>query len=103
MKSETDNWKKDAKAIKKLNPLSDVMVIVMGRDKKHIIQKGIEEGFPETELMLLESTWEQLIQEQALLSKNSKLIFAKNSSHSIHLDRPELIVKVVKEITNILS
>lgn len=98
MKSEVENWKADARIIKKLGQLPNIPLLVIGRDKKYIIQQGMEEGLPESELMLLEETWEQLIEEQAELSKSSRLVFAENSGHSVHLDRPDLIIEAVKNL-----
>ncbi|EIM07031.1 alpha/beta hydrolase [Planococcus antarcticus DSM 14505] len=98
MNSEVKNWKADAKAIKKMGCLSNTLLFVIGRDKRHVIQQGIEEGLPETEITLLEDTWEQLIREQATLSENSNLIYAAKSTHSVHLDRSDLIIAIVKEL-----
>ncbi|MCH4825909.1 alpha/beta fold hydrolase [Planococcus halocryophilus] len=98
MKSEVENWKADARIIKKLGQLPNIPLLVIGRDKKYVIQQGVEEGLPESELMLLEETWEQLIEEQAELSKSSRLVFAENSGHSVHLDRPDLIIEAVKNL-----
>ena len=58
------------------------------------------DGLPERELRLLEEKWQELIVNQAKLSQNSELIFAKESSHSIHLDRPEVIVHSLNSIIN---
>ncbi|TWT00140.1 alpha/beta fold hydrolase [Planomicrobium sp. CPCC 101079] len=98
MKSEVEHWKIDAKIIKVLGRVDGLPLLVIGRDKKHMIRQGIREGLPESELTLLEETWEQLIIDQAKLSRDSKLIFAENTSHSVYLDRPDLVVKSVTEI-----
>ncbi|WP_282019629.1 alpha/beta fold hydrolase [Planomicrobium okeanokoites] len=98
MKSEVENWKADAKIIKELGPFPDTSLLVIGRDKEYVIQQGVEEGLPESELMLLENTWEQLIKEQAKLSGKSRLVFAEKSGHSVHLDRPDYIIAAIQEI-----
>ncbi|MER2010109.1 MAG: hypothetical protein ABS939_21970, partial [Psychrobacillus sp.] len=49
-------------------------------------------------ITLLEDKWEQLIKEQIYLTKKSNLIFAKGSNHSVHLDRPDIIINSVKKI-----
>ncbi|TAA66096.1 alpha/beta hydrolase [Planococcus salinarum] len=99
MKSEAENWKADAKIIKELGPFPDTPLLVIGRDKEYVIQQGIEEGIPESELQLLENTWQQLIKEQAKLSKKSRLVFAKQSGHSMHLDRPDFMIATIQEIS----
>ncbi|WP_282019653.1 alpha/beta fold hydrolase [Planomicrobium okeanokoites] len=97
MKSEVENWKADAKIIKELGPIPDTPLLVIGRDKEYVIQQGVEEGLPESELRLLENTWEQLIKEQAKLSKKSRVDFAEKSGHSLHLDRPDYIIAAIQE------
>ncbi|WP_198042626.1 alpha/beta hydrolase [Oceanobacillus sp. AG] len=36
--------------------------------------------------------------QQAKLSKNSELIFAKDASHMIHLDRPDVIIGAIHKL-----
>lgn len=99
MKSEVENWKADAKIIKELGPIPDTPLLVIGRDKEYVIQQGVEEGLPESELILLENTWERLIKEQAKLSKKSRVVFAEKSGHSVHFDRPDYIIEAIQETT----
>ena len=56
------------------------------------------DGFPEAEMRLLEDKWEELIMKQAQISKNNELIFAKESSHSIHIDRPDIIITAIDNL-----
>ena len=100
MYSEITNWKNDAKIIKSLGKFPDIPLIVIGRDKEYNIKLGTMDGLPEREIILLEEKWQELIVSQAKLSQNSELIFAKESSHSIHLDRPEVIVHSLRSIIN---
>lgn len=95
---EISNWKHDAQVIKNMEVCPDLPLIVIGRDKEHCVSIGIREGLPETEITLLEDKWEQLIKEQIYLTKKSNLIFAKGSNHSVHLDRPDIIINSVKKI-----
>lgn len=99
MKSEVENWKADAKIIKELGPFLDTPLLVIGRDKRYVIQQGVKEGLPESELLLLENTWEHLIKEQVKLSKKSRLVFAEKSGHSVHLDRPDFMIAEIQQIT----
>jgi len=92
---EISNWKMDADVIRNLE---DLVEIVIGRDKEYNIKLGTMEGFPEREMRVLEDKWEELIMKQAKLSKNSVLIFAEESSHSIHIDRPDIIVTAIDNL-----
>lgn len=98
MLSEVENWKIDAKQIKSLGPLADIPLVAIGRDKDYVIQQGIERGLPEPELLMLEIMWQQLILEQGKLSKKGTAKFAERSGHSVHLDRPDLIVSILKDM-----
>lgn len=98
MYQEISNWKMDADTIRNLDELSDTPLIVIGRDKEHNIQLGTMDGLPEEEMRVLEDKWEELIKRQAKFSKNSELIFAKESSHSIHMDRPDIIVAAIDKL-----
>lgn len=100
MYSEISNWKQDAENIKNLGRFPDVPLIVIGRDKEYNIKLGIMEGLPAWELRLLEGKWQELIVKQANLSKNSELVFATESSHSIYTDRPDVIIDAVNKIDN---
>ena len=96
MYMEISHWERDAETIKNLNTSRNLPLIVIGRDKAHCISLAVEEGLPEKEAELLENKWEELIEGQAYITKNSRLIFAKGSSHSIHLDRPDIILEAIR-------
>ena len=102
MKSEVENWRADAKIIKSLGALSNIPLIVIGRDKKYSLVQGIEEGWPEAELSAQENLWHTLIQEQSTLSENSELFFADGAGHMIHLDRPDLVIAMTRKLTKAL-
>lgn len=99
MISEFVNYKIDAKTIKKLDMLPNILIVAVGRDKNHVIQEGVSRGLPESELLMLENMWQQLILEQGKLSKRSTVKFAKSAGHSIHLDRPDFVISTLKELT----
>lgn len=86
---------------KEVGVFPNLPLIVIGRDKEYNIQLGIAEGLPEWEMRKLEDKWEELIMKQARLSKDSELIFAENSSHSIYLDRPDVVIKAIKSLNKI--
>ncbi|TQR20637.1 alpha/beta fold hydrolase [Psychrobacillus vulpis] len=98
MKAEVENWKKDAQIIKRLGGINDIPLVVIGRDKDYNIEIGIEEGLPEWEIRLFEKTWQELIRKQCNLSQNSELIFAKQSTHSIYLDRPDILIEAINKV-----
>ncbi|MCM3711016.1 alpha/beta fold hydrolase [Sporosarcina luteola] len=100
MQSEISNWKQDAETIKNLGEFPNTPLIVIGRDREHNIRVGTEDGLPESELRLLEDKWQELIMNQVKLSRNSKLILAQEASHSIHLDRPDIIIESIRWLTN---
>lgn len=96
MKSETESWHKDALAIKDLGRLEGMPLTVLGRDAEYAVQIGAGGGMPREELELLESAWQALITEQAVLSNKSSLQFARGSGHSIHLDRPDAVLSAIR-------
>ena len=103
MKSEIANWKKDAETIKSLGGIEDIYLVVIGRDKEFTIRNGIEEGLPECEMKLLEETWQNLIKEQIHLSRNSELLFAHHSSHSVHMDRSDIVINGILKAIDLTS
>lgn len=95
MHSEINNWKQNADTIKKLGDFPNIHLIVIGRDKEHNIRLGTEDGLPERELRLFEKKWQELIMNQVNFSQNSKLIIATEACHSIHIDRPDIIIESI--------
>jgi len=98
MYSEIMNWKQDAALIKSIEGTFNYPLLVIGRDKEFTIDTGVKEGFPKSELRILEEKWEELIKNQASLSTSSELIFADQSSHSIHLDRPDILIESIEKL-----
>lgn len=101
MRSEISNWKKDADIIKSLGAFPNIPLIVIGRDKEYTIRLGTDDGLPESELRLFEEKWQELILSQVNLSQRSRFILAQNSSHSIHMDRPDIIIESINNINQI--
>ncbi|MCA1054237.1 alpha/beta hydrolase [Rossellomorea aquimaris] len=98
MASEIKEWTKDAEVIMRLGSFPDCPLIVIGRDKEYTIESQSENGIPEWELRQLEEKWEELITNQSKLSSKSELIFASDSGHSVHLDRPDLVIECVHKV-----
>ncbi|MEY9972326.1 pimeloyl-ACP methyl ester carboxylesterase [Lysinibacillus sp. RC46] len=103
MYSEISNWKRDGDIIKNLVVYPDIPLIVISRDKEHNIKLGTMEGLSEWELRLFEEKWQELIMNQVNLTSNSKYIIAQGASHSIHIDRPDIIVQSINKINSFLN
>lgn len=100
MYCEISNWKQDAAFIKSLEMTLNIPLIVLGRDKELSIKLGAQGGLPEEELRTFEEKWQELIARQGNLSNNSKIVFVRSTSHSIHIDRPDIIIQSIIEIVN---
>lgn len=99
MCSELKHWKKDAEIIKELGDFPDIPLLVIGRDKEYCIKLGVEKGFPEWELRVFEEKWQELIIDQASLSKKSNLFFAEQSGHLIYLERPDVLIQCITDLS----
>lgn len=98
MASEVMNWEHCAETIKAAGPLPDIPLVVIGRDPQHSILSAIQSGMMEEEATALEHVWQQLIMDQANLSANSKYVVASGAGHSIHLDRPDIIIQQISRL-----
>ncbi|WP_231495766.1 alpha/beta hydrolase [Paucisalibacillus sp. EB02] len=100
MYDEISNWKRDAEYIRNLSKFPKIPLMAVCRDKEHCIKIGIQDGLPEWEVRLLEEKWEELIKRQADMSSNGEFLIAKNASHSVHLDRPDIIIDSIKRMVD---
>ncbi|MBC6974106.1 alpha/beta fold hydrolase [Bacillus sp. Xin] len=96
--SELLNWKTCAKKMKQLEVTLQTPFIIIGRDPNYSIEQMIESGMPSEEAIKLEDMWQELIQEQLMLSQNSKYILAQHASHGIEHDRPDIIIDAVHSV-----
>ncbi|HEK9102487.1 alpha/beta fold hydrolase [Bacillus pfraonensis] len=96
--SELLNWKTCAKKMKQLEVTLKTPLIIIGRDPNYSIEQMVESGMPSEEAIKLENMWQELIQEQLMLSQNSRYIFAQHASHGIEHDRPDIIIDAVHSI-----
>ncbi|MGE7690391.1 alpha/beta fold hydrolase [Lysinibacillus sp. NPDC097214] len=103
MYSEISNWKRDGEIIKNLKVYPDIPLIVISRDEEYTIRLGTMEGLPEWELRLFEEKWQELMMNQVNLTLKSKFHIAQEASHSIHLDRPDIIVQSINEINSLFN
>jgi pimeloyl-ACP methyl ester carboxylesterase len=77
-------------------PLGDLPLIVLHRERG---------GYEPIPGMITPELAKQLKEERAeqtwdlaRLSRNSAHIYAKNSGHDIHLDRPELVIDAIRQV-----
>lgn len=103
MHSEISNWKRDGTFIKNLEVYLDIPLIVISRDQEHCIKLGVMEGLPEWELKLFEGKWQELVRKQVNLTSNGKLVVARKSGHSVHMDRPDIIVQSIREMKSLIN
>lgn len=96
--SELSEWKNCALSLKELYKTLDIPLIVIGRDPQYSITQLIEGGMPQEEATQLESTWQELIQEQLKLSMNSQYILAEHAGHGIENNRPDIIIEAVHSL-----
>jgi pimeloyl-ACP methyl ester carboxylesterase len=59
---------------------------------------GTVVGIPESDNNTMEEIWQEQQKQLLKLSSNSELIVAKESSHSIMIDEPNLVVDVIKNM-----
>lgn len=99
--SEIIHWKDCAQKMKNMQPFPNIPLIIIERDAHHSIQQAIQDGIPYEEAVALETVWQELIHEQTTLSKQSQLIIAAKSGHSIERDRPDIIIEAIKNLHNL--
>jgi pimeloyl-ACP methyl ester carboxylesterase len=95
MGQEIENWLLDGEEMRELGRVSELPLVVMGRDPEYCIELAVKDGISKGEAELFERQWHQLILEQAELSDDSMIIIPARSSHSIHLDDPDSVVEAL--------
>jgi len=96
--SEIENWHEDAHEIKAMGDFPNIPLKILARDPNYSLDLMLSEGIPYEEAKQLEHTWHQLIKEQARLSNKAEIHVVDNASHSIHLDRPDFVIKTIREM-----
>jgi len=76
-------------------PFGGLPVTVLSRDPEKLIEE-----FPPELRKTVNLVWEQMQEELVHLSTQGKQDIAKNSSHYIQLDRPELLIDEVRKIVD---
>ncbi len=72
--------------------------VIIGRDPNYSIEQMNKGGLPYEEAIKLEDVWQKLIQEQLMLSQNSRYILAQNAGHGIESDRPDIIIHAIHSL-----
>lgn len=98
MLREMESWKNDALIIKAITNNVNIPLVVLGRDCEYSTYLAIKEGQPKEEIQLLEHTWQKLIQHQIHLSNKSEYVSVPKSGHSIHLDRPDIVIHSINKL-----
>jgi pimeloyl-ACP methyl ester carboxylesterase len=62
-----------------------------------------EEGFPEDVADRYEQVWLDLQNEMAALSTRSKHVIVEDSDHIIHFRRPDIVIRMIRELCAIAS
>lgn len=96
MASEIEHWEGCARRIKAMDSFPQVPLTVIGRDPIQSVLSSIQDDVPAEEAKMIETIWQELIQEQVGLSNQGTFILARHATHSIHLDRPDVIVEAMK-------
>ena len=78
-------------------PFGNIPLSVLSHDPEKLIEE-----FPPDDRKNVNDVWEQLQEELVHLSTAGRQRIAKNSSHYIQLDRPELVVDEVQNIVKMI-
>jgi|DewCreStandDraft_4_1066084.scaffolds.fasta_scaffold00019_134 pimeloyl-ACP methyl ester carboxylesterase len=102
-KTITDEYDGIEESIKMLNAIPifpDIPVYVLCRDFNIMTKISETIGIPFDEARAVEELWVKHNKELLNLSPKSEFFFIKNSSHNIHLTRPDAIIEAVKTMIN---
>ena len=76
-------------------PFNGIPLTVLSHDPDKLIEE-----FPPESTRTFNAVWEQMQEELVHLSTHGKQVIAKNSSHYIQVDRPELVIDEARKIVN---
>lgn len=78
-----------------IKTLGDIPVIVLSRGQG-VLPPDVK--LPEDVVKQFDEGWQQMQKEMAGMSSRGKRIVAEESGHYIHLQQPELVIEVIKEV-----
>ncbi len=97
--NENENLGKSISEFKKIrNNFPDVPLQVICRTPEISVEWMTNKGISYEEAVKVENLWQDLSKDYLKLSTKSKWILAEKSGHSIHLDRPEIVIDAIKEL-----
>jgi pimeloyl-ACP methyl ester carboxylesterase len=97
---EYEGLKDSFVAMNSIQTFPDIPLYVLCRDFNVMFQISERIGIPREESRMVEELWINHTQELITLSPKSEFYFIKDSSHNIHLTRPDAIIEVVKKMIN---
>ena len=75
-------------------PLRDIPLVVVAHGVPEMFS-----GLPSAaEVIRMEQRWQKMQMELAQLSPSGKFLVAEKSGHRIHLEQPELVVEVIRQV-----
>src|SRR5262249_38703781 len=77
-------------------PLGDLPLIVLHREEGGY--KPIPGAITSEQVKQLDAERLAHNQDLAHLSRNSAHVIARNSSHDLHIDRPELVIQAIRQV-----
>ncbi len=75
-------------------PLRDIPLVVVA----HGIAEMFEGNMSPAEVAQAEQRWQNMQAELAQLSPSGKYMVAEKSGHKIHIDQPELVIEVIRQV-----
>ncbi len=91
---ESASLRASVEQARRASPLRDIPLVVVA----HGIAEMFEGQMSPREAAQAEQRWQKMQAELAQLSPSGKYIVAEKSGHKIHIDQPELVVEVIRQV-----
>lgn len=101
MLNESDGFELEVLDTQPPQPLGDLPLLVLSQGKAPADDEL--SGLSREQAEHLVAGWNQLQQELAALSSNSRRVIARESGHLIHLEQPELLISEVSKLVKSLQ
>ncbi|TNE43849.1 MAG: alpha/beta hydrolase [Deltaproteobacteria bacterium] len=82
----------------KLPPFPKIPLTLLYHDSERAVKRMVKFKTDPVEAQRIETVGMELAREYLKLSPKSRWVVAENSNHQIHLDRPELVLKELKQL-----
>lgn len=97
--SELIDLRSGVRKIKDIGSFPQVPLKILVRDTEYNINESIKaDGIPRVEAESIENLWRDLSLELKQLSDKSEIKFIENSGHCIHEDKPEEVIKAIRDL-----